>query len=277
MHPSVVQFDAPWNGYHYWMAMTPYTNYNGYVENPSILASNDGLSWVVPAGVENPVALNKAAQYADTQLLYDSASNELWLYYLDKTFPGIVRMRSSNGVNWSAAEHVLGAPALQCLSPAVEKSGSTYYMWLVDTPSGWNSTSSKIQLHTSSDGKNWSAPQTAEIDQPGYVIWHIDVSWVPSKSEFWMLLASYPVGTSSGNTSLFFARSSDGLHWTTYRRPILWASGSGWDSGEIYRSTFVYDEPTDKLRIWYSAESKQTWHTGYTECNYTALLSWLEP
>ena len=37
-HPSVLQFDTPWNGYRFWMAMTPYPfNYDG-LEDPSVLA-----------------------------------------------------------------------------------------------------------------------------------------------------------------------------------------------------------------------------------------------
>ena len=47
-HPDVVKFDEPWNGYSYWMAVTPNQNGNSQFENPCLAASNDGQSWVVP-------------------------------------------------------------------------------------------------------------------------------------------------------------------------------------------------------------------------------------
>ena len=54
-HPSVLQFDTPWNGYRFWMAMTPYPfNYDG-LEDPSVLASNDTKTWVVPDGLTQPL------------------------------------------------------------------------------------------------------------------------------------------------------------------------------------------------------------------------------
>ncbi|MHB1414314.1 MAG: hypothetical protein ACYC1C_03610 [Chloroflexota bacterium] len=60
-HPSVVDAAAtvggPWHGYRYWMAFTPYPNnrWRFRLENPSIVASHDGIQWVVPVGVKNPL------------------------------------------------------------------------------------------------------------------------------------------------------------------------------------------------------------------------------
>ena len=44
-------------------------------------------------------------------------------------------------------------------------------------------------------------------------------------------------------------------------------TGDQWDSGYIYRSSFVLEPGvTTKFRIWYSACSKEkVWHIGYTE------------
>ena len=54
-HPSVLRFDAPWHGYLYWMAMTPYPYNNDGLEDPSILVSNDAQTWIVPEGLTNPL------------------------------------------------------------------------------------------------------------------------------------------------------------------------------------------------------------------------------
>ena len=59
-HPSIIDFrneynKSAWHGYRYWMAYTPYTNGSNSVENPSLIASNNGIDWVVPTGISNPL------------------------------------------------------------------------------------------------------------------------------------------------------------------------------------------------------------------------------
>ena len=51
VHPDVYYNANGWNGYRYWMAMTPYPNGNAAYENPSIVVSNDNLNWIVPPGL----------------------------------------------------------------------------------------------------------------------------------------------------------------------------------------------------------------------------------
>lgn len=60
-HPDVLYFPTGFNGYKYWMVFTPYfgavgTNQNSKrYENPSVVVSNDGLNWVSPLGLTNPI------------------------------------------------------------------------------------------------------------------------------------------------------------------------------------------------------------------------------
>jgi hypothetical protein len=279
MHPGIVYFPGGWHGFNYWLVVTPYPNYDATKENPSILASTDNVSWVVPAGLTNPIAPGTGA-LADGDLFYDAVSDQLWVSYIDKSSSGgasvhLLRRVSSDGVTWGSPEDLFGAPYNALISPAVEKIGNTYYVWYVDaSPAGSSATSSKVFYRTSADGRNWSPALPAAIDQPGYVIWHIDVLNVPARNELIMLAAAYPAGQASGNTSLFLATSPDGVNWSTFSKPIL-SPGSGWDSGQIYRSTLLYDSSSDRIRIWYSARSGNEWHTGYTQGNYTDLISWL--
>lgn len=51
-HPKVLFFKNGWNGYHYWMSMTPYPREADIYENPSIVVSNDGISWSTPKGLK---------------------------------------------------------------------------------------------------------------------------------------------------------------------------------------------------------------------------------
>jgi hypothetical protein len=83
------------------------------------------------------------------------------------------------------------------------------------------------------------------------------------------LLAAYPLGSYCGKTVLFFANSHDGINWQTYPQPVM-RVGAGWDSGEIYRSSLLYDPDTALLRVWYSASDDVSgiWHVGYSQENF---------
>jgi hypothetical protein len=277
MHPGILYFPDGWHGFKYWLVVTPYPNYDSTKENPSILVSNDNVAWDPPPGLINPVAPGNG-NLADGDLFYDEASDQLWLYYLDKSSGArLVRKTSSDGVTWSAAESLASGTANTLVSPAVDKIGDTYYVWSVNPgPAGSSTTSSTVEYRTSTDGRNWSPPQTANISQRGYVIWHLDVVNADPQGEIWMVFAAYPVDRTSGYTKLFFAKSTDGVNWSTFDQPVLSPTASGWDNGEIYRSTLIYDSSSDGLRIWYSARQGTVWHTGYTEGNYSQLLAWLE-
>ncbi len=60
VHPSVIdfwfEFGLPsWGGYRFWMGITPYPDGDNVYENPSLLVSQDGLLWVFPPGIKNPL------------------------------------------------------------------------------------------------------------------------------------------------------------------------------------------------------------------------------
>ena len=275
IHPDVLFFPNGWNGYKYWMVMSPFPNGNDDYENPSILASSDGSSWVVPSGLINPIDPTPTNGHnCDTDMIYNDETDELWVYYLEAGAGTsyLKRRRSSDGVNWEDEEDIFNLPDYQILSPAIVKVDSTYYMWYVDSGSaGCSATSTTIKYRTSSDGINWSSAQDVNISQPNYVVWHLDVIYVPSKSEYWMLIAAYPSGSNCGNTVLFYAKSTDRINWTTYNKKAL-GKGSGWDGDQIYRSTLLYDNTNDLLRVWYSGKGTSGYRVGYTERNYTTFL-----
>lgn len=273
--PSVHFFPDAWNGFRYWLVVNPYPYNEASKENPSILVSNDGASWRVPPGLTDPIALPSIGHLADGDLFYDSDANQLWVYYLwedDSANTHVLRKTSSNGLDWTDPEDLIAVPnyVLQC--PTVAKVGSQYHMWAINAgTTGCNAKTTSVEYRTSNDGLNWSAPQTTDLSQPAYTIWHIEVIDVPSRGELWMLSAAYPAGANCGSTVLFFARSTDGVHWTSFKNVAL-GRGSSWDRGEIYRSTGVYDENRDLFRVWYSAQTHSVWHIGYTEENYSEFL-----
>jgi uncharacterized repeat protein (TIGR02543 family) len=265
LHPDVAYFPSGWNGYFYWMVMTPYPWLNSYYENPSILASNDGVSWIVPTGLHNPIDSHGASDwFSDPSLLV--LNNQLWCYYRSSDPPSGDRIyvkTSSNGVTWSERTQVLTGSINSLQSPAVEKVGSTYYMWVVDiTPSP-----NKVVRRQSTDGLTWTNP--IDITQigslpPGKEPWHLSVKYVSSASGYWMLLTDCDIGTNTVGAQMIFASSADGLSWVIKDGVFLDAGASGsWDESQIYRSTFLVSGNT--LRIWYSAHNvAEAYHIGYT-------------
>jgi hypothetical protein len=278
--PKVLYFPLGWHGFSYWMAMTPYPYSDHSKENPSILVSSDGQAWRVPPGLVNPVVPHAGAPLDDPELIYNASSDELWLYYLEEILPGntlLLLTTSSDGIRWSSPIQLSSNKNYQMVSPTVGHDGSRYLLWGINSGSaGCSAPSTEVFLENSADGRTWSSPQTLQLSQPGFVIWHISVTWVQAKQEFWTLYAAYPDGTNCGRTSLFFARSPDGIHWITYSKPAM-VPGKGWDSRSIYRSTMVYHPDVDLLQIWFSAQGdNNVWSIGFTERSYSDFVNLLQ-
>jgi hypothetical protein len=273
MHPSVAYFADSWSGHKYWAVFTPYPNNDAILENPSVLVSENGFSWTVPAGLVNPIAPHVGAHLDDPDIIYDSVSDQLWVYYLEEDTVGkthVIRRTSIDGVHWSDPRDVFNVPNYRVLSPSVQKIGGMYVMWTVNAGAkGCGAATTVVEYRTSPDGLTWSDPKPVSLTQEGEQIWHIEMRFIESKQEYWAVYAAYP-GASCGDTELYFANSKDGIQWRTYPRPLL-AKGLDWDHDQIYRSTLLYDADDDTLRIWYSAQRGHVWHTGYTRGKVESL------
>lgn len=145
-HPDVEYFENGFNGFKFWMAFTPYFGAIGasgdaiLYENPTIVASNDGLNWSEPSSIVNPiqkrpsfkdgivrnVADTLQGYWSDTDLLF--TDNRLELFYrgsvispvslkrtcetslnnsvklLSPAVRTVVKQISSNGKVWSPLE-----------------------------------------------------------------------------------------------------------------------------------------------------------------------------
>lgn len=281
--PDVVSFDSPWHGFKYWMAFTPYPLGDASKENPSIAVSNDGISWEVPPGLSNPLARpSTGAHLDDASLFYDSASDQLWVYYLqDSAAPEttqVFRLVSSDGIHWQNQGEMFDVPSYNVLSPTIAKVDGDYYMWTVNAGAvGCAASSSVLEYRSSSDGVNWTDSRATNFAQSGYVVWHVNVSYIVPKREYWAAIAAYANGSDCGHTVLFFSKSLDGVNWATYNKFILGPSTS-WDDREIYRSSILLDSTTNRLMVWYSAAStEEVWHIGLTEGDFDEFFAWLNP
>jgi len=276
IHPDIVYFPDGWNGYEYWMAMTPYPGSDDYYENPSILVSHDGEVWEEPTGIENPlIGAPPCDHNNDTDLIYNTDTDELWVYYLDTRRAHrcenvcndnyLILFKSSDGINWNGPFPLihwdLDDEPLYLSPSVIQLDVDEFYLWV-------SNGSDTVLLYESTDGENWQLPQEVNLDD---MVWHLNVSYIPEYDEYWML-SVYP----SGSGSMHWAVSTDRINWTTYpARPVLVPSESGWDTNP-YRGCFLYDADTDLLRIWYSAYTRNPgveWHTGYVETDYTEFLA----
>jgi hypothetical protein len=266
-HPDV--FDAGpdgWHGWRYWMAFTPYPDADR--ENPSIVVSNDGITWLEPDGFSNPVVTRSEARAEG--FLYNSdpelalmPDGNLALYYrpiYGRNSEAIYRKISSDGVTWSEGQELLvGAQGFCMQSPTVvvEEDG-TLTMWTVNAEAAQ---ANRVERRTSDDGISWSRPKPCAIPR-GVTAWHLDV--LRTGEGYRMLLAS------SRPWRLFYWTSTDGHTWGGGTRPVP-LSGDRWDRDGNYRSSFVHrgkhvfdlwttgiDASRSHGRIW-----KATWRIGH--------------
>lgn len=304
-HPDVIDFaktskeGGKWGGYRYWMVLTP--NQDGYsqYENPCLAASNDGVNWVVPNGIENPLSGVKheptGTHNCDTDLVYNPDSDELWVYYVwEQDSPAgtpsnlrLIRVKE-DGNSFAITSTTDGKPYERLInsqyrydmqSPAVvRRDANTWLMWSNNSDSdnsgnGWQSQVAFVELYTSTDGKNWTNKQSLADTLvlkgadgiASYIPWHLDVQWVESQNKYWGLFCAYPKGGNTNRTYLLFGTSVDGKTWTTYPKPLLAPRDNKWDNNFIYRSTFIYDDASGTLQVWYSGGKSGGWRIAYTE------------
>ncbi len=285
IHPSVIYVDGGWNSYTYWMAITPYFDATIGFENPSILASNDAgeSGWEVPAGLSNPINSSAANTfYSDPDIVYHSGEDMMYVYWDEANSTGkrMWMVNSSDGVDWGAQTQVLsnGSVTTAFVSPAVVYNGSgneIFEMWtILATPDGCSNTNNFVEYRNSTDGITWNGPFSTTITFPDTMNpWHIDVDWIDSENEYWMVYNAFVDGdTCSGSRYLMFANSSDGLTWTASEHPFYKESdnSSRWDSNVVYRPTFVYNSSDETLDVWYSGldswglnvRNNDSWRTG---------------
>jgi hypothetical protein len=283
VHPDVVYFPIAWNGYHYWMAYTPFPNGDATYENPCIAVSNDNVTWIVPPGLTNPVdsyASSANDYYSDTELIMDPNQTTmylLWRRYMNGVYEKLYVKSSTDGINWSAKTEILSVSGLSesLISPAIVYNGAQYLMWTVDekvTPRG-------VRLRTANSVYGpWSESLVTNIrpltytppDTPLTETWHINVTKIGN--QFWMINNDTAMGDFNG-INLYLGISNDGLQWTFASHPILSARNNYlyWDQ-KLYRASIipVYDDQQMGFRIWYSVMRKATsvnppWRIGYTE------------
>ncbi|HON36876.1 MAG TPA: hypothetical protein PLY52_11295 [Methanothrix sp.] len=269
VHPSVVYIEGGFAGYKYWMGITPYPNGNDDYENPSLLASNDGITWEVPSGITNPLATKPSLHNCDPCLVWNPDTGKLYYYYVELTTGPtwqIYRWEISDvdGVPTLGTKTALTISSPQLYSPAVYYNGpNDWVMW-------YYGDEGVLERRTSSDGLTWGPATNMsvfDIDTTikiSWIPWHVSVTKIPDgKYLFW--IAAYPTGGNNGQTDLFWAIADNLTAPLKFKQTAFLAEFPGWGSGQVYHSSMICME-NGTYRLYISAKSSSNvWRIGYAD------------
>jgi hypothetical protein len=276
VHPSVFHRDGGWNGYAYWLAVTPYARSEAQYENPSLYCSQDGLTWTVPPGLTNPLIPKPAEdrRYNSDCHLAGDPDGRLHLFYraagADRN-DTLFLVSSRDGRHWTAPKVILDEPLAdeRELSPAVFWAEGRWVMYYVDA----SSYPYAIRRRTAERPEGpWSPAREVQgiAPPPGRMLWHLDAFPLPGATV--LLVDITAVYRTQAGGALYFAVSADGLRFTRAPEPVL-AGSSGWDS-TIYRSCCLPLAGGRAFAIWYSAWGADLgWRLGFTRLSIAAALS----
>lgn len=250
VHPSVYYNADGVSGYKYWMAYTPYPSANSQMENPCIVASHDGTTWVTPAGVVNPIEPAPAAwpgEYNSDPYLTRANDGTFYLFWRMVGYPNGKESwfyyTSQDLISWTnrtlllsttmTAERFVAASIFQepngnWVFYGVETVQSPYRMYKLEAPTLAGLSGAARQVCTFTG--DWNGVQP----------WHIDVHRVGGEVQVLVQDGN------SGGGNLWAAVSKDGLTFVAGKQLVDNGLAAEWDF-KYYKSCFV---PTIKDGIW---------------------------
>lgn len=256
IHPDVVHGHGAVDGF--WLAVTPFPGGDLTKENPSIFRAGPAHSWAPPVGVVNPLALPSPVNgnNSDPDIVFNPTDQRLWMFYRTYGKQNVISViRSADGSHWDNATTVITVPAHQLVSPAIVRGAphAAWSMWSINAGAqGCDAGTTTVERRTSTDGIKWNAASVTDLAQPGQVIWHIDVQWIPARLEYWAVYNTYPTGSNCATHSLYLARSTDGAHWTVSPSPIARSGLIEEFADVIYRASFLTDSKANHVTLWLS-------------------------
>lgn len=253
IHPKVLYFENGWNGYSYWMAYTPYPQGSVAAENPCIAASNDGINWVTPYGLTNPLFNNfKDGYNSDTHLVYRESDDVIecwWRPFIEsKTADLICRRTSKDGINWTDPETVvqLGETGKLRMSPTVFIKDDKYVMF-------YSAGRLLYEMHCDIEGQKfeWSEPRLLDIPQGNLFLWHLDA--IPTDDDGIEIIAcAFPPGGGNKAADLYYIEG-DMEKWEFSAPQLIIPRSDNPDAIDyrsIYRASLV--KVGDRYFVYYS-------------------------
>lgn len=285
VHPSVLFFEDGWNGWRYWMVMTPYPNFNEAHEDPNIVVSNNGVDWQVPDGLTNPIddAKGRPDPYnSDAHLTMRDNEMVLTWRMVDRPNKGresFWMTMSRDGVHWSPKQKIWWPELSDRHSSTVAQSllwlGDRWRLYFISTTVSPNQivwVESTKAVPTPSD---WSKPQECSMDftlPSDRDFWHSEIQY--RDGEYWGIVSDANRRTTGVNGVIYLLHSTDGTKWELSPVPLVPQAGDGHDS--LYKTGFILSGKGESMTIdvYYSAYDRQTreWGTWRTTARYAGPL-----
>lgn len=260
-HPSVLFFPEGWNGYRYWMAHTPYPAGNDDHEDPNVCASQDGITWVVPEGLTNPIAdADGQPEYHSDVDLKMGPNGTMYLFwrFRDDNAVGaeenLFYSTSTDGVTWTPK--VLfwqtAVSSMQLVSPSMIFEDNHWVMYGVDIATSPNRVV-RVQNSTVDPETPWGDPVTITTgaSPAGKEPWHIYV--IKFGGRYYALRADCTLNANGSAPDLLFLTSNDGVTFTGSGKPVIPSVQAG-EHDQMYRATMVpaIENGVVGFRVWYS-------------------------
>lgn len=260
IHPKVLYFETPWNGYKYWMSYSPYPKGKTECENPCIAVSNDGINWTSPGKVINPLFREfKSGYNSDPHLVYREDKDIIecwWRAFIEVPEKDLICRRvSKDGINWEETEVVVpsGKTQERRLSPAVIVEDGNYVMFFSDS-------NSIYETHCSVMSKEfkWSEPKVVPIPKKNLRFWHHDVIR-NDDGELEFIINGLAPGETNNSSDLYYSKGN--MSQGVFTEPVKIISRSSdpkaFDHRSIYRGSIL--KVDNKYLIYYSAIDEK-WH-----------------
>ncbi|MQM28342.1 hypothetical protein [Glycomyces albidus] len=260
-HPSVLHIPGGWNGYRYWMAHTPYPGGNSAHEDPNIVASNDGVTWVVPRGLRNPIDNQPGLPgpyNSDTELAM-GPSKTMYLFWRvvipDRAEERIKYSTSSDGVHWSAPAEALRSSmrVRRPLSPAFLYEDGRWVMWAIDILRSPNRVEYAEGGPTPAKA-GWDSPVRVDVGsmQRNKEPWHL--SMTKDGDDYIGLLNDTVIGSTGREGDLLFLAGETPDEFDNSGTSVVPRTQPN-RHDHLYRATMVVDDGSGEpgYRMWYSA------------------------
>ncbi|KEH97016.1 hypothetical protein [Clostridium massiliodielmoense] len=270
VHPKVLYFKNGWNGYKYWMGITPYPFSNDDYENPQILVSNDGIKFKSPKRDNKPLFVpqdvNKGGHYSDIHMCMVNGTLEVYFRYnpakTEKKQPDnhknyIYVTKSKDGLNWTDKKLVLDNDTfkVKCayLSPIINFEDGKYKVWFTNYDG-------ELYYTETTDWKNFKELKRCNFVGKGkkLKIWHQDLIKTDVGYEF--VCCAY--GEVFLNQNLYYASSQDGINFKPLKKIMEPTDKPGtFDEKTLYRPCLLKKD--GQYLLYYSAmDSKLRWRIG---------------
>lgn len=269
VHPSIIYFPKPWNGYNFWLAITPYRKEKESLENPCIMCSNDLFTWREPQKKLNPIVKCENVReyhYSDPQLVYTQGRLEMWYRKRTRGNLGnkeiILRKLSYNGIHWNDEEILYESIGTydEAMCPVVIIESGKYLIWICD----WKN--KRIRYFESCEGDNWIFIRDINIIPiENRYVWHMDIKKTGRGYEMYFSAAL----NGYDNQKLAYSYSADNITWTEPVIVMEKGKAGSCDEDFLYKPTFV-DIDEDRFIIYSARDRKKNWHSTMSTCNIEA-------